>query len=80
LRGKNESSTQQLVWMNNQMLSIASATIYLANTEANSISSSEYIGRIESRGNYVFDLPMQNHYYFIIYDFIHQQIVDRINF
>lgn len=80
LRGKEPGSVQQLVWMNKQMLSIASATIYLADADTNSISTSQYIGRIESRTNYVFDLPAESQYHFVIYDFIHQQIVDRINF
>lgn len=80
LRGRSGSSIQRLVWVNKEMLSIASATIYLANNDSSSISSSKYIGRIESRGNYVFDLPAQNQYRFIVYDFIHQQIIDRINF
>ena len=80
LRGSNRSSIHQLVWMNKEMLSIASATIYLANNDSNSILSSKYIGRIESRGNYVFDLPAENQYRFIVYDFIHQQIIDHINF
>lgn len=80
LRGNTQSNVQQLVWMNKQMLSIASATVYLANTDTSSIASSKYIGRIESRGNYVFDLPLKKEYHFIIYDFIHQQIVGRINF
>ena len=80
LRGKNGNSVQQLVWINKQMLPIASATIYLADADTNSVSSSKYIGRIESRGNYVFELTAKSQYHFIIYDFIHQQIVDRINF
>jgi hypothetical protein len=80
LRGSNQSNVQQLVWMNKQILSIASATIYLAESDSNSVPSSKYIGRIESRGNYVFELPVKNQYHFIIYDFIHQQIVGRINF
>ena len=80
LRGSNQSAVQQLVWTNTQMLSIASATIYIAYADTNSIASSKYIGRIESRGNYIFDLPAKDQYHFIIYDFIHQQIVDRINF
>lgn len=80
LRGNNGGSVQQLVWMNKSMLSIASATIYLAEADTNSIVSSKYIGRLESRGNYVFEVPSQDRYYFIVYDFIHQQIAGRINF
>lgn len=80
LRGGHKDMVQQLVWMNKQMLSVASETIYLADTDSNSILSSTYIGRIESRGNYVFELPTKKQYHFILYDFIHQQITDRINF
>jgi hypothetical protein len=80
LRGSTQSKVQQLVWMNKQMLSIASAALYLEESDINSVSSPKYIGRIESRGNYVFELPVKSKYHFIVYDFIHQQIVDRINF
>jgi hypothetical protein len=80
LRGSTQSKVQQLVWMNKQMLSIASAALYLEESDINSVSSPKYIGRIESRGNYVFELPVKSQYHFIVYDFIHQQIVDRINF
>ncbi len=50
---------------------------------------SELIGRIEARGIYHFVLPNNNatieqlnnkSIHFIIYDFIHQQIIDTINF
>jgi len=55
--------------------------------EANKNSGSQqnedkgiYIGRIEIRGNYVFGLPPQKEYHFLVYDFIHQQIISRISF
>lgn len=80
LRGDNQSRVQQLVWINKEMLSFASATIYLADSDAGPISLPNYIGRIESRGNYVFDLPAKNEYHLVVYDFIHQQFIDRINF
>ena len=79
LRGRDQS-VQQLVWINKQMLAIPSATIYLCGADTISVSSSKYIGRIESRGIYVFPLPGQTQYHFLIYDFIHRQIIDRINF
>ena len=48
------------------------------------INDAELIGRIEAEGSYVFPLknvnlenvPLQ----FVLYDFIHQQIIDTINF
>lgn len=45
---------------------------------------SQLVGRIEARGNYVFglspDSTSNGQVNFILYDFIHQQIIDSINF
>lgn len=47
-------------------------------------ASAELIGRIEARGDYVFplkkDLSGDKKLRFILYDFIHQQVIDSINF
>jgi hypothetical protein len=47
-------------------------------------ASAQLIGRIETRDNYIFPLPKDslaaNELHFILYDFIHQQIIDSINF
>jgi hypothetical protein len=80
LRGSNANNIQQLLWANREPLAVASATIYLANPEAATINGAAYIGRIETRGNYVFALPPQKEYHFIVYDFIHQQVINHISF
>jgi hypothetical protein len=84
LRGYSRAAAGQLVWLNNQPLHVASATIYQVSSDSASIQQAQYVGRIESRGNYVFTLhPLKwgnNECHLIIYDFIHQQIIERINF
>jgi hypothetical protein len=84
LRGNSRASIKQLVWVNKLPLQVASATVYVTDSDTGSVQKAKYVGRIESRGNYVFDLlpanEHRNELRFIVYDFIHQQIIDRINF
>jgi len=80
LRGSNETPTQ-LEWINRNILTFPTAVIY--KTQATfSPRHSDLIGRIEARGTYRFALkPDQgSEYHFVLYDFIHQQKIDSINF
>jgi len=92
IRTNQENTTWQLEWKNKLALAVPSAVIYKASLNPSESGtfrsfmpgSSQLVGRIEARGNYVFPLasgstgPDQVH--FILYDFIHQQIIDSINF
>lgn len=79
LRTDKSGSTRQLLWINNKPLEVPTAAIYQSGSDTSSITNSKYIGRIEGVGNYYFDLS-SNDEHFIVYDFIHQQIIDRVNF
>ena len=79
LRGTSPGTIQQMLWVNREALKVPSATIYLARPGATTIEGATYIGRIETRGNYVFNLPMQDEYHLLLYDFIHQQVIDHID-
>jgi hypothetical protein len=81
LRGNTEIPTQ-VEWINKTVLTVPTAVLYKAVTGKKDIDGADLIGRIESGGIYHFDLmPDQaNNYHFILYDFIHQQIIDFINF
>lgn len=80
LRGNDQTATQ-LEWINKSVLTFPTAVIYKAR-ESFSPERSELIGRIEARGNYHFALKPDstNNYHFILYDFIHQQKIDSIEF
>lgn len=81
LRGNSQIPTQ-LEWINKTVLTFPTAVIYKTFSGKRDIANAALVGRIEARGTYHFDLKSDstNNYYFILYDFIHQQIVDSINF
>jgi hypothetical protein len=78
LRGNVPGKATQLLWVNREPLKVASATLYLIKAGATTIEGATYIGRIETLGNYVFDLPTQAVYHFLLFDFIHQQVIEDI--
>jgi hypothetical protein len=83
LRSNNERNATQLEWINKSAITTPSALIYkLVPGYKGNINDNEIIGRIDSRGSYHFALKNDsiagNH--FILYDFIHHQIIDSINF
>jgi hypothetical protein len=92
LRSNKERTEWQLDWKNKTVLTVPSAVIYKA---ASNLSYEEgyklflpgnatLIGRIETRGDYIFPLKLDtagfNRLQFILYDFIHEQKIDSINF
>ena len=87
IRANKDISHLQLEWINKKTLTYPTATIYNASPNpsdggAFKPADSELVGRIEARGVYHFNLKKNstNNYHFILYDFIHQQIIDTINF
>jgi hypothetical protein len=77
------SHPQQLEWINKTILTIPSAIIYETAPGSSHIESADLIGRIEAKGSYCFPLKTESicsRPKFILYDFIHEQIVDSINF
>jgi len=81
IRSNNDTSLLQLEWINKKTLIYPTATIYEDTSNTNNISSAGLIGRIEARGTYHFALSknlIRNNYRFILYDFIHQKIIDSI--
>ncbi len=80
LRG-NDQTAAQLEWINKNVLTFPTAVIYETHGTFSPIHD-DLIGRIEARGTYRFALKAgtTNEYHFIVYDFIHQQKIDSINF
>lgn len=83
LRTNERKNDWQLEWINKTTLRVPSAVIYLVSDTANDISKARLVGRIETSLTYRFALdsidPM-NLPRFILYDFIHQQVMEQINF
>jgi len=82
IRANKGISQLQLEWINKKTLTYPTATIYEDTANTNNILRAALIGRIEARGTYHFNLKKNpgNKYHFIVYDFIHQQIIDSITF
>ena len=83
LRTNNNRSATQLEWINKLAITTPSALIYKLTTgNKGNMSDNEIIGRIDSRGSYHFALKNDSlsGNRFILYDFIHHQIIDSINF
>ena len=84
LRSDRAKTAWQLEWKNRMPLTIPSAVIYQTIGDVKDISKMRLIGRIESRGDFVFQLPIEDGSRqpigLIVYDFIHEKIVDSINF
>lgn len=77
----NDSLAEQLEWINKNVLSVPSAVIYQSSAGHGGIEGAQLIGRIEARGNYYFPLRRQSireKRTFIVYDFIHEKIIDSI--
>src|SRR5258706_5387203 len=82
IRSNGDGSKLQLEWINKAVLQYPTAAIYAGN-EIKNIRDSKLIGRIEARGAWYF--PLDSTFksgtdHFILYDFIHQQAIDTINF
>ena len=79
----SDTLPEQLEWINKSILTVPSAIIYETVAGGAEIKSADLIGRIEAKGNYYF--PLQRNSInekpkFILYDFIHEEIIDSINF
>jgi hypothetical protein len=84
VRLRSRSSVpEQLEWINKAILTVPSAVIYETVAGNTDIKSADLIGRIEAKGDYHFPLKTNSIYKkpkFILYDFIHEEIIDSINF
>ncbi|MEO6734025.1 MAG: hypothetical protein ABIN01_22575 [Ferruginibacter sp.] len=81
LRSNVEGSQLQLEWVNKNILTVPTATIYQSVTD--DITKGKLIGRIEARGTYRFTVDtgfLENNNKLLVYDFIRKHIVDSIKF
>jgi hypothetical protein len=77
LRSSADKMNLQLQWINTKASIIPSSLIYKTGN-----AEKELIGRVEGQGSFYFPLKADstNTYHFILYDIIHQQTIDTINF
>jgi hypothetical protein len=84
IRTNGDKSAWQLEWINKTPLTTPSAVIYKTGEEVFSPSRAELVGRIETKGRYVFPLQPDTADWkdakLVLYDFIHEQKIDSINF
>ncbi len=84
IRSNKENTAWQLEWKNKTVLMVPSAVIYKMRTTADDISKGQLVGRIETKGSYVFTLlPDSSGYkqvHLVLYDFIHEKTIETINF
>jgi hypothetical protein len=83
IRSNKENTEWQLEWKNKTVLMVPSAVIYKIENPADDITKWQLIGRIETKGMYLFTLPNDSSGYkqlnLILYDFIHEKKIDSIN-
>ena len=81
IRSSLDTSQLQLEWIIREKLIYPTATIYEDTANFNDISKAVLLGRIEIMGTYHFQLAnrAENTYHFIIYDFVHKQIIESVN-
>ena len=82
LRTNKDSSQLQLEWKNRAASVYPSSLIYQLAENSDDIKQAAIIGRVEARGDYYFSLKKDSTKYFrfVLYDIIHQQTIDSINF
>jgi hypothetical protein len=85
LRTNYDHTSFQLEWNNQLALTSPSAIIYELSPAGKDehLENADLIGRIDSRGIYHFSLKKEGidfHRRFVVYDIIHHQVIDRINF
>ncbi|MEQ1677709.1 MAG: hypothetical protein ABL876_13455 [Chitinophagaceae bacterium] len=83
LRSNKERTAWQLEWKNKTALTVPSAVIYRIAGVDKDISKGHIIGRIETKGLYLFSLPADSSGYkqlkLLLYDFIHEKQIEIIN-
>ena len=83
IRCAKNGTNCQLEYFNKVSLAIPSLLIYIMKPGARTVDEHVLLGRIESRGSYYFPWPaagIKDATGFILYDFIHNRIIDTIFF
>ncbi|HMW27358.1 MAG TPA: hypothetical protein PKC51_11985, partial [Ferruginibacter sp.] len=82
LRSDKKRSSLQLEWISKNGPASPSALVYQATGSSGTITGNNLVGRIEGKGTFYFSLKndLSTIPGFILYDIIHHQVIDRVNF
>jgi hypothetical protein len=86
MRCSENNAGCQLEYINRLALEVPSVLLYRMRPGAVNIDGHELLGRIGPKGSYYFAIPVaqpgnqEQRRQFILYDFIHQQVIDTIKF
>lgn len=82
LRRDSASIQLQLEWKNKTASAFPSSLIYQLANNSDDIQNAAIIGRVEARGDFYFSLKPASagQYHFVLYDIIHHEKIDSINF
>lgn len=84
IRSSADKTDWQIEWKNKLPLAVPTAVIYQTVAGNTNIMQARLIGRIEARGDYVFrlqpDSTWHNQLNLLLYDFIHERVIDSLNF
>ena len=83
IRSNTDTTSLQLEWISGTTLLYPTALIYQVKDSNSNFETGNIIGRVDVRGAYHFPLRKDSsvkNFYFIVYDIIHHQVVQHINF
>lgn len=84
IRSSVDRTDWQIEWKNKTPLAVPSAVIYQLQGKQTTIDNARLIGRIEATGDYVFplqpDSALPKKLSLLLYDFIHEKVIDSLNF
>jgi len=83
LLGNPDSTQLQLQWVNMKVLSVPTATIYKVAAGSIDLTGAVLLGRLEARGTYYFPVDsgfLREKPDLVVYDFIHNKVLDTIKF
>ena len=83
LLGNTDSTQLQLQWVNKKVLTVPTATIYKVAANSNDLTGAVLLGRLEARGTYYFSVDpafLLQKPDLVVYDFIHNKVLDTIKF
>ena len=83
LLGNTDSTQLQLQWVNKKVLTVPTATIYKVAANSNDLTGAVLLGRLEAQGTYYFPVDsslLREKWDLVMYDSIHNKVLDTIKF
>ena len=83
LLGNTDSTQLQLQWVNKKVVTVPTTAIYKVLANTSDISGAVLLGRIEAQGTYYFPVDsgfLRQKPDLVVYDFIHNKVLETIKF